>query len=230
MLCLNKCGTMTSSHLYTIFYLRKHRKGTPIELKQEPKIPEIHITGRGERKIFQKAIVWMSNSSSVTDVNNDKLKVLLKILPYIPDCGYWKDLLVLMGTPAEPAVIKLFGDQLIKDHISYHNTVPGLISMATKWAPNEGSSSDMRHNTYGKIAGYMGVTRKILRKEYLVPLRRYLPVTEQIVSNKQWSLVNYNMVPRLGLKLHKNTFLKYDADRFNNFLDISHVDYCFHLV
>lgn len=193
--------------IYIIFYLRKHRR-----------TPKTQVVGRGERKIFHQVIIWMSSCQ-------DKLSILLGLLPHIPNYGYWKDLLVLMGTPAETAVIKLFGDQLIRDYISYHSHVPGLISMAAKWTPNEHSSSDIRHNTYGKITRYMGVSRKILRKEYLVPLRQYLPVTEQLISNKQWSSINYNMVPQLALKLHSNSFLRNDRTRFVNHINTSYIDH-----
>jgi len=197
--------------IYTIFYLRKHRRNPRRE-----KGCQTEIVGRGERKIFHQVIIWMSHH---------KLSVLIRILPHIPNYGYWKDLLVLMGTPAESDVVKLFGDQLIRDYISYHSPIPGLISMAAKWTPNEGSSSDIRHNTYGKIARHMKVSRKILRKQYLVPLRQYLPVTEQMVSTKQWSLINYNMVPQLCLKLHAKSFYRNDYSRFADYINVSHIDY-----
>jgi len=190
--------------IYIIFYLRKH--GKIID----------EISGRGQRKIFHQAIIWLSYH---------KLPILIKILPQIPNYGYWKDLLVLMGTPAEPSVIKLFGDQLTLDYSSYHSPIPGLISMAAKWTPNEKSSSDIRHNTYGKIAQYMSISRKILRTHYLVPLRKYLSVTEQKVSTKQWSSINYHMVPQLSLKLHTNSFLQHDYHRFTDYLNNSYVDH-----
>jgi hypothetical protein len=168
ILCLNRCGTMTGKNLFIPSFIFGNTE----------EIQKGEIVGRGERKIFHQVIIWMSHH---------KLPELIRILPHIPNYGYWKDLLVLMGTPAETDVVKLFGDQLIRDYISYHSHIPGLISMAAKWTPNERSSSDIRHNTYGKIARHMKVSRKILRKQYLVPLRQYLPVTEQMVSAKQWS-------------------------------------------
>lgn len=174
------------------------------------------IRGRGERKIFQQAIIWMSHNH---------LKELETILPYIPDCGYWKDLLVLMETPAENEVIKIFGTQLIKDYESFNQSVPGLISLAAKWTPNEKSTSDKKHGTNGKIAKFMGISRKILRTKYLVPLRKYLIVTEQLITDKKWNIINYNLVPKISLKFHSKSFHKHDGVRFTEHLNKSHIDH-----
>ena len=184
-----------------IFYLRRHRKDSST------------IRGRGQRKIFYQVLIWMSHH---------KLSELIILIPHIPDLGYWKDLLVLMGTPCENVVISLFSTQLLKDYESFNNPIPGLISLAAKWTPNEGSSSDRKHDTNKKIAKSMGISRKILRTKYLVPLRKYLSITEQIITDKKWSSVNYNQVPQLSLKLHSNTFRKNDGPRFNEYLNQSH--------
>ena len=191
-----------------IFYLRRHRRNDI-------------IVGRGERKIFHQAIRWMSYSKS------SELRCLIR---HIPDCGYWKDLLVLMDTPAEPDVIALFAQQLMKDYISFTNPVPGLISLASKWTPNEGSSCDRRYAANAKIAKLMGVSRKVLRTQYLVPLRKYLAVTEQLIADKKWTTVNYNAVPRLSLKRHAKTFHKYDSDRYMEYLNKSHIDHIKQLI
>lgn len=179
------------------------------------------IVGRGQRKIFYKVIIWMSYYH---------LPELLLLLPYIPDYGYWKDLLVLMGTPAESAVVELFGLQLVKDYDSFHSSVPGLVSMAAKWTPNEGSSSDRIHNTYAKIAKFLRISRKILRTQYLVPLRKYLSITEQLTTNKKWLSVNYNTVPQMSLKLHTKSFMRNDSERFIDHINRNHINYTHRLV
>lgn len=189
-----------------LFYLRMHRRNF---LKSTTN----KVTGRGERKIFHQAIRWMSFH---------KLDELRLFLPYIPDCGYWKDLLVLMGTPAEFDVVSLFGTQLIKDYVSFTQQIPGLISLAAKWTPNEGSRSDKQYNTNMKIAKFMGISHKILRSQYLVPLRKYLQVTEQMVTDKKWNTINYNTVPRLSMKRHTKTFQRNDYIRFTDHINNSH--------
>lgn len=186
--------------IYVIFYLRKNRKYGESE--------EIEFNGRGQKRIFWDFLIWMSNN---------KLTYLIKILPHVPDYGYWKDLLVLMDTPAESLVIKLFADQLIKDYTSYRSIPQGLISLASKWTPNERSSYDIKYRTFGKIARSMGITNKTLRKEYLVPLRKYLNITEQLITDKQWKDIDYNRVPRLCMEKFRNVFLLNDHERFTNF-------------
>jgi len=188
-----------------LFYLRMHRNNIINNVIGE----SFCISGYGERKIFHQAIRWMSLH---------KLRDLNIILPYIPDCGYWKDLLVLMGTPAEHSVVQLFSIQLLKDYQSYNQSPPGPISLASKWTPNEGSSSDKHHDTFGKIAKCMGISRRTLRTKYLVPLRKYLNVTEQLVSRHNWTSINYNNVPRYSLKLHSKSFIKHDSSRFNHYI------------
>lgn len=181
-----------------LFYLRRHRR--------EPMTK--YISGRGERKIFYQAIIWMSHH---------KLESLRLIIPYIPDCGYWKDLLVLMGTPAESTVVSLFATQLHKDYSSYTSPIPGLVSLASKWTPNEGSSSDKAHGTFGKIAREMRLTRKALRTIVLVPLRKYIGVTEQVISEKKWDSIKYPLVPKLCLSMNASIFAKNDNERFENY-------------
>ena len=189
------------------FFLRQHRV-----IKQGQFI----ITGRGERKIFYQIIRWMSHN---------RFPELIKLLPYIPDYGYWKDILMLMNTPAESEVIKMYSEQLIKDYTSFNQPIPGLISMAAKWTPNEGSSLDKKYNVNGKIAQFIGISRKILRVQYLVPLRKYLSVPEQIISEKKWDRINYNLVPKLSIKRHTKTFQTNDSSRFEKYINYTHIDY-----
>jgi hypothetical protein len=216
-----------------LFYLRRHRNYSNQKIKTSDTSNHNNSTvsnncekskfirGRGERKIFYQALIWMSFHH---------LLELELIIPYIPDCGYWKDLLILMGTPAENAIIKLFGTQLLKDYESFNQPIPGFISLAAKWTPNEKSSSDIKYGTNGKIAKFIGVSRKIFRIKYLVPLRKYLLVTEQLITDKKWNIINYNYVPRLSLKLHSNSFHKNDNTRFIEHLNKSHTDYIKQLI
>jgi hypothetical protein len=191
-----------------LFYLRRHGDNNKLLGRK--------IIGRGERDIFYQVIIWMSFNH---------LQDLIKIMNLIPDCGYWKDLLVLMGTPAESAVVNMFACQLIQDSLSFNSDVPGYISLAAKWTPNEGSSSDRKHKTFSKIANIIGVTRKELRKNFLVPLRKYLGVTEQIITERKWQTINYNTMPRLCMKLHSKTFERNDRNRFFEHINREYIDH-----
>lgn len=181
-----------------LFYIRMHRNKS------------CKISGRGQRKIFHTALIWLSYN---------KLEHLIKILPYIPHFGYWKDLLILSGTPGENSMIQLFGTQLKIDYCNLNKIIPEKVSLAAKWTPNESHSYDKKFKINKKIADYIGITRKTLRTQYLVPLRKYLHVTEQNVSAKKWTSIDYYYVPKLSLKHNYNSFLKHDPERFNNYLN-----------
>ena len=193
-----------------VFYLRSHR--TKILESDNGDLYE--LIGPGYKNTFYNVLIWMSLH---------KLRHLVSLLPYIPDYGCWKDLLVLIGTPAESAVINLFTSQLVKDYVSYSKG--GYISMAAKWVPNENGSHDRQYGTFGKLAKRLGITKKTLRKQYVVPLRQYLGVTEQLTSAKLWTKVDYNVVPKLALNAHNNEFLNRDTIRYNMFRNFIHIPY-----
>jgi len=159
-----------------MFYIRSHRKKI---------IDTDYVRGLGNKKVFYQIINWMSFN---------KLNELKKLLIYIPHYGCWKDLLFLLNTPIETEIIKMFSNQLELDYNSYGEF--GLISMASKWVPNENSSFDKKTKIFSKIADTIDISKKTLRKDYIVPLRKYLGVVEQIISQKNWSNINYYKLPK----------------------------------
>lgn len=163
--------------------------------------------GRGEKNIYHQFLVWLSYNH-ITE--------LVQVIEYIPNIGYWKDLLVLMGTPAEGLAIALLATQLMRDHYNLNFGNP-MISLAAKWAPNEKSAIDRDYGVYGKIATFLGVTRKQLRTEFLVPLRRQLEITEQIISDKKWNTIDYHKVPKLAMQRYRKKFQRRDFTRFTNY-------------
>jgi hypothetical protein len=176
----------------------------------------VTITGRGERKIFYQIIVWMSQH---------KLKELLEILPAIPDCGCWKDVLYLLGTPAESAVINFMCSQLTLDYRSFTQNKPGKISLLAKWVPNENSSFDRKHQVFSKMVNLMNITRKELRVTYLVPMRRYLGVTEQLITDGDFEDINYYKVPKTCHAVNHKVFMKHDGERYRAYLSNIHSAY-----
>ena len=174
------------------------------------------ITPRGEHKIFYQIIRWLSYN---------QLADLILLLPLIPRCGYWKDLLMLLGTPAEPSVLALFVTQLRTDFQNYHGPIRKDISMLAKWIPNEGSSYDRGYNVYGKLTKLMRISRKALRVNYLVPLRRFLNITEQLITDKHWEVISYPQVPARALKLHATIFQSNDKKRYEEFMNKTYITY-----
>lgn len=186
-----------NSLLNIVFFLRSHRKFNG-------------IIGKGDRKIFHNFIRWMSFH---------KKRHLLYILPYIPDCGYWKDLYKLLGTPVESEILDFISTQLLKDYMAYNRDPPQMISLCAKWVPNENSSIDKEFNFYSKLCNHLNKTKRELRKDILVPLRRYLNVTEQLITAREWDNINYEFLSERSLRLHKLVFEKHDPYRFREFMN-----------
>ena len=57
------------------------------------------------------------------------------------------------------------------------------------------------------------------RKEYLVPLRKKIDITETLMCNKEWNLISYPNVPSIASKKYSNTFLKHDNIRYLKYLE-----------
>jgi hypothetical protein len=188
-----------------MFYLRSHKNTN-------------HTFGRGIRKIFYHFLLWMSHQH---------LYELLIFIPFIPSFGYWKDLLILMDTPAEYAVIQLFSIQLQNDYDNYIRNLP--ITLLAKWTPNEHSSYDKKYNVCSKLCTAMMIDKKTLRKKYLVPLRNYLHVTEQLITTKKWEMIDYSTLPKKCLQFHKSKFLKYDYDRFLTYMNTNYKKHIQHI-
>lgn len=111
------------------------------------------------------------------------------------------------------------------------------ISLAAKWCPSLDSSFDKRTLLCEAIAKkvfprelcpeYEGIedahyayrVRDRLRKQVLVPLRAALELPEVYIGRKDWGSIPYNRVASVAMKIYKDKFMKYDEDRFKEYLE-----------
>lgn len=177
-----------------LFYLRDHRSQGIIQ-------------GRGMRRPFQEGLAWIAENQPEAGAS---------ILCHVPRFGYWKDLLVLLGSPLEKDVISLFARQLRDDMETMKSG--GIPSMAAKWTPTEGTHYDRLHGITHKIANELEVSKKRLRQQFLVPLRKYLGVAEQRMCAKEWSLVDYERIPCISFERYTKSFLRHDKERFASYM------------
>ncbi|KAK2429591.1 hypothetical protein QL285_028016 [Trifolium repens] len=127
-----------------------------------------------------------------------------------------------------------FADCLKKDLEFLKSGSPTKISLAAKWCPSVDSSFDRSTLLCESIAKrvfpreeYEGVeeahyayrVRDRLRKDVLVPLRKVLELPEVFIGANQWSLIPYNRVASVAMKLYKEKFLKHDKERFEKYLE-----------
>ena len=120
--------------------------------------------GKGAKQCFHKALKILFEEFPAA---------VMKLLPLVPEFGYWKDLLLLVEeiktTPALgidysallQAVWTVYGTQLMKDYalLEAHKASgaggkPSL-SFAGKWAPREGNHFDKQLNAVSNISKVM---------------------------------------------------------------------------
>lgn len=120
--------------------------------------------GKGAKECFYKALKTLYEEFPAA---------VIKLLPLVPQYGYWKDLLLLveeiqacpvMGVDYSPlleAVWEVYGRQLLKDYklLETHRASqkPGRpsLSFAGKWAPREGNHFDKAVDAVSNISKVM---------------------------------------------------------------------------
>ena len=106
----------------------------------------------------------------------------------LAELGYWKDLVRYLDLQG---VVKVFA-QAIKDGDR----------LACKWAPRK--CSELRDE--------LGMTNKGYRKW----LKKHSDTTEQIMSEKKWSDIEYSSVPGSAMRKYSRAFDRNDTDRFDS--------------
>ena len=121
--------------------------------------------------------------------------VFSKVFKFIPEFGYWKDVYHLEPTSE---VIKFIADTLVNE--SDH-------SLCAKYCPRKGV--------------WFYHLRKILR---MTPseFRHFIVSKTQVVENlmcaNKWDSIKYEEVPSVAGLRYKNTFIKHDGERYNQYI------------
>ena len=105
----------------------------------------------------------------------------------IAELGYWKDLLPYFH---------------IKEVVSvFAQAVREKDRLACKWAPRK----------CAVLRDELGFTNR----EYRKWLKRYSETVEQVMSEGEWSEVNYSSVPGSAMRKYSGAFTKQDSKRFD---------------
>lgn len=121
--------------------------------------------------------------------------IFSKVFKFIPEFGYWKDVYHLEPTPE---VIKFIADTLINE--SDH-------SLCAKYCPRKGV--------------WFYYLRKALN---MTPaeFRHFIVSKTQVVENfmcaNKWNSIKYEEVPSVAGLRYKNTFIKHDNIRYNQYI------------
>ncbi|RWR78826.1 hypothetical protein CKAN_00737800 [Cinnamomum micranthum f. kanehirae] len=129
-----------------------------------------------------------------------------------------------------------FAESLISDVGLLNSGEFKKIGLAAKWCPSLDSSFDRStllcesiakrvfpresDPSYSEIeeAHYAYRVRDRLRKEILVPLRKFLELPEVYMSSNRWGELPYERVASVAMKTYKKLFMKHDPERFSEFL------------
>ena len=121
--------------------------------------------------------------------------VFSKVFKFIPEFGYWKDVYHLNPTPE---VIKFIADTLVNE--SDH-------SLCAKYCPRKGE--------------WFYQLRKILKMSPS-EFRHFIVSKTQVVENlmcaNKWNSIKYEEVPSVAGLRYKNTFIKHDGIRYNQYI------------
>jgi hypothetical protein len=165
--------------------------------------------------------------------------VVLRLVRLIPEYGYWKDLLSLLGEcpagagagagvdydPLHAEVWALFAQQLKTDAAELASAeaeqrVPKL-SLCAKYAPSEGGAHSKTLQADRKIcellfpvsSHHVGVSWHHVGAKYrrlLSRLRKKLALTETLMCAQRWAEIDFQSVPSLCMDRQKRAFLNED--------------------
>ena len=129
-------------------------------------------------------------------LNKNYLSYLEKNINLIPEYGRWDDIFELDEKIVLP---------LIKEGLDNKN---GLLA---KWLPRQDEFAN-------KVRKYM----KLSPKEYRKLIVGLSDTVEQKMCAKEWESITYPHVPSVAMNKYRKAFLKNDANRFNEFINLVH--------
>ena len=161
--------------------------------------------GLGERRLFRVLLRHLAFAAPAT---------LDKNLPHVPEVGRWDDLLVLLGTPAEGAAVRLIRAQLTEDLRAAWEEKP--VSLLAKWLPSVNTSSRAARAQARRLAILFGMREADYRR-MLVRLRRRIAIIENALRTRDYTF-SYAKQPSRAMFKYRAAFLRNDAERYTEFL------------
>lgn len=159
--------------------------------------------GQGERKVFRTCLKWLADNHP---------EVLAANIDNIPLYGRYDDILSVMGTSCEEAVLVVLHDQLMND---LHTPVHSDVSLLAKWMPSINTSSESSRKMAKKIAKKFGWNPKKYRKT-LSTIRARINIVESQMCANEWESINFSHVPSKASMLYKKAFRKHDSKRYED--------------
>jgi len=161
--------------------------------------------GQGERRFFRVVLKWLAKNHPDTFVRN---------FQNIADFGRFDDLFEAFDTPAEEQMVEFIKAQLGKDSKQKEDTE---LSLLAKWMPSINTSSKETRFLAHRFAKALRVTPAKYRKT-LSKLRTRLNIVEKLMSEGDWTGINFEHVPSKANLLYRKAFSRQQPDRYTAFI------------
>lgn len=161
--------------------------------------------GLGERRVFRILFRWLAIYFSESVKKN---------ISYVADYGRFDDLLVLIGTPCQSAMVEFIKNQLRKDvEASYTD---GEISLLAKWLPSVNASDKETVKNAKILIKMLGTTDREYRKT-LSMLRAKIRIIENNLREKDYTF-DYSKQPSKAMFKYREAFRRNDGKRYGEYL------------
>lgn len=162
--------------------------------------------GLGERRVFRVILGWLAENEPAS---------VRKNLEYVAEFGRFDDLLALMGTPCEKAMLAVMKSQFARDMACLRKD--RSVSLLGKWLPSVNASNQETRRNGRKIARAFGLSCAGYRKA-LSALRAKICIIENNLRERDYSF-NYGMQPSRAMLKYKKAFARNDCARYADFLN-----------
>lgn len=162
--------------------------------------------GLGERKVFRIIIKYLAQ------YHPEAIKPNIDLIGVY---GRYDDLYELIGTPIEMDMWSAMKMQFEED---MQNLKAGnAVSLLGKWIKTPDASSQNTRKLGILTAQKLGYSVYEF-KRHLRALRKHIDIVERHLSAKEYGEIKYSEVPSRAMLLYRNSFMKNDADRYNDFI------------
>ena len=134
----------------------------------------------------------------------------------IVDNGRWDDLFCLFDTSCEDKMMVFYLKQIVDDIAHLQKKEP--VSLAAKWMPSINTSSKKTREMAKKFCRFADISEKDYRKT-LSALRSYLKITERLMSDREWSKIDFETVPSNAMNRYSTAFARNCGDKWKEYLN-----------
>ena len=168
--------------------------------------------GLGEREIFRTLVRHVAKTWPESAKKNVGL---------IPEYGRYDDLMCLMRTSSQKAVVRSIKDQLEEDLAALAQREGGNknahISLLAKWLPSINASSPRTRGQARVLCETLGMSKTEYRR-ILTKLRAAIGITERYLTEKKTDEICYEAVPAGAMLRYRNAFSRRDGRRFLEYI------------